>query len=827
MARNLLSALGEKIADSLPKTGILVWYDEGGTLQDLVKEAAPRDVELLMFEGSYLTIRAQIETEKDFTKKRLVYVTEGTPSPSWLRDYELFGARLDLALPALLSQFFAVKLTKDLNEILTPQNCRRLAGRWNQVLGAVETPLPEKKLKEALLATAFGQPHPFDVKRAILTYLTYTKGASRELNTSGLSGTFLEILQKGYGLKTSKGKGVKAQDLAATVLLTEFVMNSGGLAEEEFSDLLPEKGRRGFWAGLAAIWPSSVDFRDNFLKWSRRIEKEYNIPEKIKGRRGIENVLSFRAVDEALLDEVKARVGGERFLGILKNADFIRRVAQKRSSLIWTHMGLFKEWKILSISVDLLMLIRSSLRKVIKEGGGDASFLVKSYTSGEGWWRIDNLYRQLASLDVDVDPEIRDLFIVLPGWQYQNWLRRMGGQLSTAFEGKVSWGVDGAVDPKAFWKEFVHLNRERIAVFLIDAMRYELQRKMVSQLQESGLRVNHMVMLSTLPSITKVGMACLLPHKRVSIQITNGRLQVFLDGKKVSTKGERQEWLRSKYGNQVVLADLDALKNPKALAKDTKGARLLVVMDREIDKAGSFISGELLNDFDKLTDRVKRGVDMAIKAGYSKVVVTTDHGFLFLPYPDEVDILEGTSFGSGVASGRRYAVGRPPKVKGAFSMPFKTLGYEGEDFQALFPRGISQFSSPGPREAFVHGGVSLQECCIGVLECTPKKGIIGEKVGVKVSFPSVISSAIFIISLRPLIKQISDLPRSIVVELLEEDKLILRSDPIEIYNKEESLTLKLPRIPKEMEVKVKDYETEEVLFRKTAKVSLEGYDEML
>ena len=198
-----------------------------------------------------------------------------------------------------------------------------------------------------------------------------------------------------------------------------------------------------------------------------------------------------------------------------------------------------------------------------------------------------------------------------------------------------------------------------------------------------------------------------------------------------------------------------------------------------------------------------------------------------MPLPHKTDILESIPSSPETFIGKRFAIGKPPQIQGAISLSNENLEYLPENTWAIFPIGISQFPRPGPKEQFIHGGISPQECFIGILECTPKKKMKGQKVRIKVSLPSIISSAIFIVSIKPIIQQISDLPRTVIIELLEQDRIILRSEPTQVYDKEESLTLKLPRIPKEIEVKIKDYETEEVLFRKTMKVSLEGYDELL
>jgi hypothetical protein len=278
----------------------------------------------------------------------------------------------------------------------------------------------------------------------------------------------------------------------------------------------------------------------------------------------------------------------------------------------------------------------------------------------------------------------------------------------------------------------------------------------------------------------------------------------------------------------VACLDLKDLQKPlDELKKELAQTKILVVMDREIDKAGSFLTEELLNYFDKLLSGIKTAVETVAQIGYNKILLTTDHGFLFFPLPNKIDTTESVPSTPETIVSKRYAVGKPPHITATISLSNKTLPYLSEETQAIFPIGTSWFPRPGPKEPFIHGGISLQECCIGVLECTPKKAIAREKVGVKVSLPSIITSAIFIISLQPFIKQISDQPRTVMVELTEKGETILRSDAVEICDKEQTLTLRLPQIPKEIEVKVKDSETGEVLFSKAIKVSLEGYDETL
>jgi len=826
--QNLKTTLQTIIQEAFSnKTPILVWYDNGGTLEPLLDQITPKNIQLIKYQGSYLAIRAQIEKEKNFQKQRLIYIPENPPKPSWLRDYEIFGKRLNLDLPTLLTQYFQLSLDRNLKAILHPQNCKHLTARWNEIIGETEIPLTPKQIKQALLAIAFEQPHKFDIKKAILTYLKHHETLTEKLQKTNLTKTFLEILQDEYGYKPSINEQTpNPKRLAATILLTELVVNSQGIAEKELSDILPPKHKRKFWASLATEWAANENYQDSFIQWSQQLETEYDIPTKIKGRPNIENITSFKTVDETLLEEIITRINNEGLTGIRKNTTFIKNIIKKRKNKIWTRSGLFIEWKPIEIALELLQKIQESLTTLEKTINPES--ILQHYTQENGWWQIDQLYRDLTTYETQTNPKIRKLFINIPREQYQEWLRKLGNIFSLTIEKLGKWQIKNITNQQNFWQNFVHPHKEKVAIFFLDAFRYELQKRLAKELQKEGIEVKQTPMLASIPSITEIAMAALLPHQKMSVQVSKGDIKITLDGKTVLTKAERINFLKEKFEGKIAFLEIkDLQKNVVELKKRIENAQILVIMDREIDKAGSFITEDLINYFDQLLICIKKAVETSAKLGYEKIILTTDHGFLLMPLPHKTDILESIPSSPETFIGKRFAIGKPPQTQGAISLSNENLEYLPENTWAIFPIGISQFPRPGPKEQFIHGGISPQECFIGILECTPKKKMKGQKVRIKVSLPSIISSAIFIVSIKPIIQQISDLPRTVIIELLEQDRIILRSEPTQVYDKEESLTLKLPRIPKEIEVKIKDYETEEVLFRKTMKVSLEGYDELL
>lgn len=815
-SRNLKEAIENTLDKKFSENTMLVWYDSGGTIEPIIYQTVPKNVALYKYKGSYLQIRAEIEKEGDLGKKRLIYVPRKPLKPSWLRDYELFGEKIETSLPKLLHEVFGLKAKPDLTAVLTPANCRRLASKWDEVLGRVEPPLGEEMLEKGLVAALLDQTSKFNVQKATLTFLAYPEEVKERFEKSGLKQIFLNLLHKN-GLPLMNE--LDAKRVAATLLLSEFIFNSKGMEEKELEAVLAEKKFRKFWADTVHEWAANATLVESFLQWSQRVESEYKIKEKIIAVEGIEHVESFKAIDDALLEEIEARVGTKGAQGILENAEFIEKIARARENKVWTRERKIEEWKVLRKATDLLRDIEDSVAKISHRKVS----LTEDYFNQ--WWSLDQIYRELASLEKDVRYSVRSAFIEPVAQRYQVWLQKTNKAFTQEVATWQKWPPPNILSQTSFWKEQVKPHRT-LCIFLLDALRFELQKRLFEILKKKGHKAKHTPMLSSLPSITEVCMTSLLPHEgEMQLESSDGELVVVLDGEKIKSKENRQDLLKKVYKDQIIFLEMERMKeDPQSLLKEVEGARILVVMDREIDKAGTFISADLLDYLDALVKKVVIGVEKAALIGYPKSIITTDHGFLIIPEPDKVETVKDFS-SKGLTVSRRYAVGRPPKVEKCFTFNLRDIGYE-SDGEILFPQGISYLPKSGAKEIYIHGGVSLQECCIGVLEVEPQG--LGERVDVRAEVSEPITTRVFKVKLVPLSTRLSPLPRRVKVELWSKGELIGEQKPIELLLEFKELWLKLQKkIPKTVEITVKDADTQEVIYTKPISVALEGYDEFI
>jgi hypothetical protein len=170
---------------------------------------------------------------------------------------------------------------------------------------------------------------------------------------------------------------------------------------------------------------------------------------------------------------------------------------------------------------------------------------------------------------------------------------------------------------------------------------------------------------------------------------------------------------------------------------------LTVVFDYALDDRGHG-QGSLPKFVPDHVHRLARAVDQLHALGHRFVEIVTDHGFIHLP-PRLIDDLGHPELSAKQAFEKkpRHAILKPDApVEGVMRLASPLT----PDLMLGFPRGIRTFSKA---EAYLHGGISLQECVIARLvseSATPRPRL---KAEVKVS-SSLLTSGTIVAKIRPL-----------------------------------------------------------------------------
>ncbi|AKU90924.1 BREX-6 system phosphatase PglZ [Vulgatibacter incomptus] len=262
--------------------------------------------------------------------------------------------------------------------------------------------------------------------------------------------------------------------------------------------------------------------------------------------------------------------------------------------------------------------------------------------------------------------------------------------------------------------------QEKVALFLVDALRYEMAMELAEGMAAQGTVVDLKARLAELPTVTEVGMNVLAPvageKGRLAAVLGDRGFGGFRTGEfTVRAPEDRTRAMRARIGGQTCpLLPLDKVAeggDSASLRQQIGHASLVVIHSREIDEAGE--AGFGLATFSQTLRQLRAAFHHLQTAGVRRFVFTSDHGFLL-----KDAAAPARKFGDKRAPSRRYVIDPLARVEpGLVSVSLSELGYDGAKGHLLLPEDTTVFDT-GATDTFVHGGNSLQERVIPVLTVT-------------------------------------------------------------------------------------------------------------
>lgn len=287
-------------------------------------------------------------------------------------------------------------------------------------------------------------------------------------------------------------------------------------------------------------------------------------------------------------------------------------------------------------------------------------------------------------------------------------------------------------------------NSEKVAYFMVDALRFELGKELQHQL-EQYFEVKLDPGAAFVPTVTRYAMAALLPEakKAMELRIKGKSLEPFLKDRHIKGPPERLEYIKTdcNYGDRADLITLDDL-----LSSDIPDKDLLIVTTTEIDAAGESLVQNVQTLIQESLRKIIRAVRQLEEAGYHKVVMVADHGFVLTEGYKSGDAVSKPA-GDWVVQKSRFVAGKGNTDSHLIALKPEDIGLKAEvaHFQflhnyAVFKRGLSYF----------HEGLSMQENIVPCLEVKLSQAVGKPKVEIQLSYKGKDHG--FITMLRPSIE---------------------------------------------------------------------------
>jgi len=434
----------------------------------------------------------------------------------------------------------------------------------------------------------------------------------------------------------------------------------------------------------------------------------------------------------------------------------IRRIATERMAGFWANtrcpdseVGRRSLWRsyyqAMIAATDLFAAIDNHAHRFAHTSAKQA---YSAYT--DTLFQIDQLYRQFHEAADKVASLYPDATAPLDAQVEARYLNGYLSKLAAHWDDHLDnglldeWVIPGVANQQNFYRDVVAPYLEggderRMFVIISDAMRYEVADELKGRIN-SRERVKAKLgsQLGVLPSYTRLGMASLLPHERLSY---TDKGTVAVDGLSSDGLDNRSRILASVDGI-ALKAETLANMGKQALREQVQPYRVVYIYHNTIDAMGDSASTEsqtwaaCRQAIDELGDLVGRLVN---NVSATAITITADHGFLYRETPPEAvdkSAVKGKPSGTMVAK-KRYLVGQN-LGEAEYAFHGKTATTAGTDCATEFwlPPATGRFHFVGGAR-FVHGGASLQEVVVPIIEIRQKYGKSAEttrvnKVGVNV-----------------------------------------------------------------------------------------------
>lgn len=735
---NIIKALEDEFLKPLKywqDRRIVIWYDYDKEFIDIIDNINVNNVKIHKLTDENFFYTKYLLEEEDTLSDYLIYnISKVEEINNWLMDLMLYSEK-----------FFADRTSMFMRELNIDDSLRSIFNIYKKFFGATQRRNAFNKVVQSVsdeqtfelgILGAISKAKSLDFEEIVKSIFCESiieeeNRVYNDLNNYGVGELFWKYAMIKYGYNKEERSLKKLfYFIIATTL-------SGFIKEEKLRKIESYIGNnKPNCAVFIDHWLNHRTDSKYFVQYSEQFEKEMNISGIIEELdideyKEVDTLKAFdRGIIKYVVNGLEESVEDYEY--------FIDLIKSRRTK------NFYDEYQSLYEAL-LSYLEMAKLKHKYKIGitQKNAQSLVEDYS--KELYKFDYNYRKFY-FHYDKNPEsnIINRLKELTENLYVNWYL---SQLSTSWNYAISesmrtyWSIPGIINQREFYKDNIKRmidKGDKVFVIISDAVRYEIGREIADKLNEKVVKSTQITpMLSSIPSITKIGMASLLPHEEISIK---GEGRIFIDNKDSAGLENRNQILKNNFENSIAVDFISIPKNKIEFNEMLKGYKLVYIYHNVIDATGDKPLTEK-NTFTSVEDAMEDIMWLIDKItgwlGGVNIFITSDHGFLYQRSKlEESDKISRETL-EIIDKSRRSIIAKEEKeIEGLFRIKLNYLGKENEELYTYIPKSGIRFKTQGAGANYVHGGTTLQEVIIPNIyykhmRSTYKKFIETKKVEIK------------------------------------------------------------------------------------------------
>lgn len=699
---------------------IVFWHDEEGAFADMVDELEIPGVKLLKLTGDNNFYAKMLLSAEDTQSNYLVYdpIAYEDIRDNWLLDIQCYSEEFRADRTSMQMEQYGVSQTVALRKEMK-HYAKFFAGsaRAGKLRSLGDTYATPWALRVDILSVLTGakQNTPAGILRTVLENGLEDNPCLMQIEKFGDPAHFWEMTEKFTGFQPQEENNLTA--LAAHILLTAL----SATMPETFFRGLENYIAGGYQTNCGAMindWLHS-DGAASLYDLAMEVEEQFDLPSRFE-KQDMDALLTnelFPCIDGCILSRYLEAVPENR----IKPEEILSLVEKRRATKWYSRRENYYECLLQIASMQQFFQSHPQGFPV-----GRYEELWRNYQ--KDYYAMDTAYRRfhlafaasLRKTDIYLEDLLKNAADYVENL-YKNWyLKQLSGQwLRLTEEGLSQNGyLEALPQQRNFFSRHVAPKLSsggRVFVIISDSLRYEVGRELADTLtRETKGQTKLEAMQSVLPSVTKFGMAALLPHTRMEL---TGEGHVFCDG--ISTDGteNRQKILNRREKNSIALTYKTLLAMKKTEKRELiAGKNLVYIYHNAIDTVGEVRATEdqVFSACENAVEELKNLVRIITnELSGTNVLITSDHGFLYTHQPLEIyEKVDITSLSDGMLErDRRYLLTESGSDDHLLTVPMTVFH---SNASALIPRETLRFKSGGGMN-YVHGGATLQEMMVPMI----------------------------------------------------------------------------------------------------------------
>jgi len=719
--QNIQDQLNTEFSKSDTRT--IFWFDDKGEYEDEVSEIQLDNAKLHILDEMNWFYSKWLLNESDTQSKYLVYAP--FPKPN--------DAKNPLADMCYYSKMYYTDRISQMSQELG------IDGRFKEHLSQYSNFWKNKNRIEKFKELGIDHFNVETIDIGLISVLTDTKTPNLEEITRKLllsdNEAYIKtlednnLLEKYWGL-CEKYFGYQSDDpnineLSACMLLT--------YASVALKDTMPDilksyvlKKKNDIVVFVRNLM-DNVLYQDAYDELSEKVDKNLKVVSRIREEMKkdtakskdlsvqLQDIVScdaFQALDEIIIDWMLDQLNDE-ILDAQIDGMNLAQIAEQRTTKACHFGNVYKnEYQAIKYAYQMMKAVS------VLEVTSDIKKIAADYQ--EQNYLIDSYYRWFYSAydcieDTECFLKVRERIANMYAFTYlQKVTPRWNQELTDNMMEDT-----GLKCQEDFYRNYMkaYEGKKRVIVIISDAFRYECAKELMQRLElDEKCTPKLECMISGLPSVTSVGMASLLPHERLQV---DEKLNVTVDGQNCGDLVSRDKILKAQNENNIALSfDEVASANKEKIRELLQKKNIVYIYHNQVDARGDkpasenevfTACSEAIQEIHKLIKKLTSYISAA------KFFVTADHGFLYKR--DKLHEFDKVSYDRKVCaySNKRFLLTTQQVTEPG--MKSRMMTYM-DQLYVTTPIGADIFKVAGGGQNYVHGGSSLQEMLIPVIELT-------------------------------------------------------------------------------------------------------------